>query len=214
MLLGSNREEAAFALAPDVLPPGDGYRPQYRYRDTNYLVGPQHGDQLRKLYPVDDYDSPYWATIAAFSDASYTCPMRRLALASKAPVYRYLYTHVYDTVPDPVIIAARAAHYFEDPILWHDPDNLYGLTFQFSPDEEVLAARMADYWTNFAKTGNPNGPSVEPWAPFTPNTQNIKVLDEPTSNLIGYHNTECDFLDKVPDLQVPPSEYTPLRLGH
>jgi hypothetical protein len=41
----------------------------------------------------------------------------RLALANQAPVYRYLYTHTFDDVPDPVIIADRAAHFFDDPIL-------------------------------------------------------------------------------------------------
>ena len=139
--------------------------------------------------------------------------MRRLALANHAPVYRYLYTHVYDTVPDPVIIAARAAHFFDDPILWHDPDLLYGLDFEFSPDEEALAARMADYWTNFAKTGDPNGPGVEPWSPFTVSAENIKVLDEPADDLVGYHNAECEFFDRIPDLYASAPDYTPVAIG-
>ena len=215
MLLGSNREEAAFAFAEGgILPPGDDYRPQDRYRDTNALVGPQHGSELRQLYPVVAYDSAFWASVAAYSDAHYTCPIRRLALANQAPVYRYLYTHAYDSVPDPVIVAARAAHFFDDPILWHDPELLYGLDFEFSADEERLAARMADYWTSFAKTGNPNGPGVEKWLPFTPSAENIKVLDEPARDLVGYHNTECAFLDPLPYLNAPPRYYTPLARGH
>lgn len=32
--------------------------------------------------------------------------------------------------------------------------------------DRELSDRMIAYWTNFAKTGNPNGESLEPWKPF------------------------------------------------
>jgi para-nitrobenzyl esterase len=213
MLLGSNREEAAFWFAGDGILPGDPYPPADRYRDTNRLVGPQNGEELRRLYPVDDYASAFSATIAAFTDAVYTCPIRRLALASHAGVHRYLYTHVYDNSPDPVITAAGAAHFFDEPILWHDADLLYP-GYQFSADEELLADRMAGYWTNFAKTGNPNGPALESWSPFAGNAENIKVLDEPAGDLIGYHKTQCAFLDQIPNLLTRARDYTPSSVKH
>jgi carboxylesterase type B len=83
------------------------------------------------------------------------------------------------------------------------------LDFEFSADEELLAARMAGYWTNFAKNGNPNGPGLESWSPFTASAENIKVLDEPAGDLVGYHHTECTFLDQVPNLFSETSDYTP-----
>ena len=139
--------------------------------------------------------------------------MRRLTLANHAPVWRYLYTHALDNSPDPVLTAARAAHFLDEPILWHDPSLLYWLDYHFSAGEERLAARMAGYWTNFAKTGNPNGPGLEPWAAFTASAENIKVLDEPSGDLAGYHITECAFLDQLPDVGGPPREYTPQRIA-
>jgi hypothetical protein len=75
---------------------------------------------------------------------------------------------------------------------------VYQLDFEFSADKELLAARMAGYWTNFAKNGNPNGPGLESWSPFTASAENIKVLDEPAGDLVGYHHTECTFLDQGP----------------
>ena len=214
MLVGSNREEAAFWFAERGILPGDPYPPADRVRDTNALVGPQNGRKLRSLYPVDHYPSAFWASIAAVTDAVYTCPIRRLALANRAPVHRYLYTHVYDNSADPVVTAAGAAHYFDEPILWDDPELFFLPDYQFSADEELLADRMAGYWTNFAKTGDPNGPGLESWSPFTASTENVKVLDEPAGDLIGYHSTECAFLDQIPNLEGHASDYRPGAGAH
>jgi para-nitrobenzyl esterase len=215
MLVGSTREEGAFFAASDGLfPPGEDYPAFARTRDLNSIAGPQHGRHLRELYPVDAYESSYWATAAAISDAGYTCPMRSLALAGRAPVYRYLYTHGYDDVPDPVIAAAKASHFFDDPVLWHDPALLFGLDFEFSAAEEVLADRMADYWTNFAKTGDPNGPGAESWMTFSAGAENTKVLDEPPADLAdGYHVAQCELLGDIPDIYAPPQAYTPIAGG-
>ena len=127
-----------------------------------------NGSPTKGLSPLDAYDSAFWATIAAVTDAVFT---------------------------------------------WHDPNLLSGLDFEFSADEELLAARMPGYWTSFAKTGNPNGPGLESWSPFTASAERIKVLDEPAGDLVGYHNTECRFLDQIPSLQAHPSEYTPRMTG-
>jgi carboxylesterase type B len=73
---------------------------------------------------------------------------------------------------------------------------------------------MADYWTNFAKTGEPNGPGVEPWMPFTAGAENTKILDEPPADLAdGHHVAQCDFLGELPDIYAPPPAYTPVAAG-
>ena len=53
-----------------------------------------------------------------FTDAVYTCPTCRLALAASphGPTYRYLYTHVMEN--DPVGAMYRAGHAFEESFVW------------------------------------------------------------------------------------------------
>jgi carboxylesterase type B len=114
MLLGSNREEGVLILNGQGPPdPGD-----FTGRDwvklTSKLVGKDNGQQVRDLYPLSAYDSPYWDTAGIYTDAIYTCPMRRLALASRGPVYRYLYTHQYQD--NSFLASFRAAHFFDDPV--------------------------------------------------------------------------------------------------
>ncbi len=40
-----------------------------------------------------------------------------------------------------------------------------------------LSERMVTYWTNFAKTGNPNGEGVPEWKPCVQDDQHIQILD-------------------------------------
>ena len=204
MLLGSNREEAVGFLP--VLDQ-DNYRYADWVRDAGALVGPTRGAELGKLYPVKSYDSAFWSATAMFSDAIYTCPMRRLALTAPGPVYRYLFTHRYDN--SPYLALGRAAHFFDEPLLWHDAGLFAGLDYTFSPREEALSSLMTDYWTNFAKTGNPNGAGLPQWQTYTAATERITVLDDPPASTAFYHRDECRFLDAVPDLFAPPRYVTP-----
>lgn len=209
MLVGSNREEASFWFAEDLLT--GTYPPQARSQDIKNLVGGPNAARAARLYPVDAYDAPIWATMALASDAAYTCPIRRLALAGGAEVYRYLYTHVYEN--DPYIAAFRAGHYWDDPILWGDPELVGG--YEFSAGERTLSDRMADYWANFAHTGDPNGPTVPEWPGHTAEQEWIAVLDEPGGVIEGYQREQCDFLDQnVPALFAPTPVFSPaLELG-
>jgi para-nitrobenzyl esterase len=41
-----------------------------------------------------------------------------------------------------------------------------------------LSERMLDYWTNFMKTGNPNGENLPEWRPCTEADPYVQVLKE------------------------------------
>jgi para-nitrobenzyl esterase len=50
-------------------------------------------------------------------------------------------------------------------------------TWDWGPADRRLAAQMAAYWTNFAKTGDPNGPGLPAWPRFTQANRQVMLLE-------------------------------------
>lgn len=65
----------------------------------------------------------------------------------------------------------------------------------------ALSERMSDYWTNFAKTGDPNGPNLPSWTRYTPDCKLHMRLD--TQN--------CGMTDFDPDGSVQAAEDAMLK---
>ena len=53
-----------------------------------------------------------------------------------------------------------------------------GRAHQFAYDDSdyALSKTMVSYWTNFAKTGNPNGDSLPIWSPWDPVSNKLQEL--------------------------------------
>jgi len=131
------------------------------------------------------------------TDAVRGCPTRLYAnaITKHAPVYRFLYTHVFETDP---WARFRASHIFEDRLLWqYDPYGGGFLPSDLSPAEETLAARMTTYWTNFAKTGNPNGGGLPTWPLYNASSEPTLRLDTTSSVVTNYHDAQCAELDTI-----------------
>ena len=131
-----------------------------------------------KAYPVGDAHQTWLSAVALASDnfISYsTWKWIEVQTATgQAPVYRYLFDHVIPTATgdapadDPGAAHATDIEYVfgtleTKKLAWRDSDR-------------KVSGLMVSYWTNFAKTGNPNGAGLAEWPVYNAKTREVMRL--------------------------------------
>ncbi|XP_071499740.1 cholinesterase-like [Diadema antillarum] len=123
---------------------------------------------------ADNITADYFDSVVDFlGDLLFVCPtdyVTRAHAAHGGPVYQYFMTHVptksfyeYEgTIPNTPWLGAT--HGEEMTFVWGVPfiDELYHVKGHNMTDEEnALSVMMMQFWTNFAKSGNPSKPSMD-----------------------------------------------------
>ncbi len=135
------------------------------------LIKAAFDDQAARVeaeYPLSAYDSPALAWGAVTTDRMWSCTQvdaSRL-LARQVPTYGYDFagpaprgSGVYDPGLPDLGLPLGAAHGMELGYLF----DLGGPPVAFTPAQRHLSNQMIAYWTNFAHTGDPNGPGLPHW---------------------------------------------------
>jgi para-nitrobenzyl esterase len=133
------------------------------------MVGAEKADAVLRRYPLERYESPTAAWGAVTTDRIWSCT--QVATDQQAvrhvPVYAYEFADKHSPIASPGL---GAAHAMELPYLFR----LGGYDFPLSPAQQQLSDQMIDYWTAFARTGNPNGPDRPHWS--VTGAQSVKGL--------------------------------------
>ncbi len=167
VLIGTNSDEGALFGSP---PSSDAYAASVRGR-----FGP-FADRILARYPATP-DAWRQSSMDLMRDAGFawgTWSWARLQAAhGKSKVYMYYFAHVPPRSPQLYWKNATGAVHSEEMVyvfqhLNQAPD------LPWSAADRALSNDMAGYWTNFAKTGNPNGPGLPEWPAFT--TSDAKVM--------------------------------------
>ncbi len=84
------------------------------------------------------------------------------------PIYAYMFTRQ---------LPGDGSGAFHSSDLWYIFHSLRHSWRPFTAGDDKLSIQMMDYWTNFAKYGNPNGPSAGQWTPYTAASPRFMVFD-------------------------------------
>ena len=94
------------------------------------------------------------------------CALR--AEQSSKPVYAYLFSRQ---------LPGKNGSAFHSSDLWYVFHSFRHSWRPFTKGDQALSLQIVDFWTNFAKYGNPNGQEDGIWTPYTPEKPEFMILD-------------------------------------
>jgi para-nitrobenzyl esterase len=182
LMNGDTKDEHTFFLAiteynssPDNALRTPPTAAQYlNYVNTTFPAPPYPAgtaEAILTLYPLSAYATPELAWNRVGTDSA-ICGQRVLdkILAPQIPVYTYEFADetapfYFPEMPGFVSLAYHTADIQYLFPLWHGgPD---GIQHPLNKQQKKLSDKLVDAWTNFARTGNPNGQGNKPWPRYT-----------------------------------------------
>ena len=189
MLAGWNRDEGGFAAKATV---------DSLTADLTKQFGDRAPEALKLFPAADDTQAVRSASDLAgdrFIAYSTWRWLEAQVTFGKQSVFRYR----FDLAPpaDPNHPGGLAAyHSSEIPYVFGDLDLLNG--FAWRPEDHQLSQQMQKYWTNFARTGNPNGDDLPPWPAYAPASGwQVMHLAPPPMAQPDEHRDRYLFLDSI-----------------
>ena len=139
---------------------------------TNYVQTTFGANAAKVLavYDASSYPTPQLA-LDEIGTAAVACPQYSInqALSSQVPVYAYEFDDQTAPFYFPALPGFQSLAYHTSDIqylfpLWHGGPE--GISHPLNAQQEQLSDELVAFWTNFARTGNPDRVNNRPWAPL------------------------------------------------
>ena len=189
-LLGSNADE--WALFQLRVPTTAGSYQAYVKRTAG-----EYAQQVLTMYPATNDEQAKASEEQVLTLHAFTCPAKAYATAmDKVPSKAYFYQ--FSRVPPGSRIGAFHAleigYVFGNlmPILPTPDPEAY-----FDNTDKALSEAMMGYWTNFAKTGDPNGQGLTPWPAYDGKADQYLDLGDKIEAKSSLYTEACSLFQKI-----------------
>jgi para-nitrobenzyl esterase len=187
VISGTNHDEYRLFVALDFDLVGNPILTSAEYEtDSNALWGSTIGPPVLALYPFAAYPIGGEALGASGTDGVFSCPARNADQSFSKFVPTYVYEFNDENAPPAqslfgglLTFPLGAYHSSELQYLFPGID-VFGLPTTLSSQQMQLSDAMVSYWTQFARTGDPNSSSEPHWSLYSASTDEFQSLIPPT----------------------------------
>jgi len=166
---------------------------------------PGNEQAILEQYPVPPNTTdvrPYFSIMG--TDYLFTCPQRAMAMAvanDNVDLWLYMYNHTISFYEawGPNFTecwTGVVCHASELPLVFQSATDG---GFAFTPDEVILADQIGYFWSNLAKSGNPNIPIAQDihWPQYNSSDAVNLQFNTPSFTESFIFKENCDFWDKI-----------------
>ena len=76
-------------------------------------------------------------------------------------------------------------------------DNLDVVGLGWDEADHALSETVVDYWVNFARTGNPDGPGLPEWPTYDAATDVVQILDSEVRSAVHPKKAAIDRMEQI-----------------
>jgi para-nitrobenzyl esterase len=195
MIAGATHDEWRLMTAQKEISQGFALTQAQYQNEVNTWMQPNPQSVLNQ-YPVVNYSGSNAAHAAVFGDAGFICGNRytvRSMVANAATVYAF----EFNDPTAPGVVPPTYNPYMPE-LAAHGTDLSYIFrTGNLDATQLALSEKMLKYWTNFAKSGNPNAAGLPTWPAYASASDQFLSFGAttvaPISNFAADH--KCAFWD-------------------
>lgn len=137
--------------------------------NIDVMMGSVYGDGMRGRMEASKFNNEYNA-IRAFAYSGHVTQARRANEKGVRPIYNYFIERVRPGGTAPMPHGAELPYFFDTLDRFEDP---------WIKFDRFISKVGIDYFTNFAKTGNPNGEGLPAWPAYTAeNPVSLNITDD------------------------------------